>query len=215
MAQYIQIWNKTLRRSRFQKNVDWLDILWSLFHLFVLDRLIGDARWGGRLLGIVGGGQSQRGGGDKKKEKALKDRWKNIDRGIKSQTQSIHFTVLHPWQRSSQQDQTKCNLCLVLKTWSKWWSQLKLRKESLLPSWWCCWVRSRSGEWKWQPLLYIYLACAQIRRHTHVFPRRAYVGVVSGRFAPLISFSHTHNFMMVLRLLWILIGLENHTSMNR
>ena len=73
MAQYIQIWNKTLRRSRFQTFFDWLDILWSLFHLFVLDRLIGDARWGGRLLGIVGGGQSQRGGGDKKKEKSLKD----------------------------------------------------------------------------------------------------------------------------------------------
>ena len=33
----------------------------------------------------------------------------------------------------------------------------------LVPSWCCQWVWSGSGELKWQPLVFIYLACAQAR----------------------------------------------------
>ena len=84
----------------------WLNIFWGLFHLFVLDRLIGDAWRRGRLLGIVGSGQW--GGRDKKKEKALKDGWENINISMDEQKNRISsFNIF---------DKIRHNLCLFWKT---------------------------------------------------------------------------------------------------
>lgn len=181
----------------------WLNIFWGLFHLFVLDRLIGDAWRRGRLLGIVGSGQW--GGRDKKKEKALKDGWENIN--ISMDEQKNHTSSFNIF------DKIRHNLCLFWKTgWAQrdqnYWADHPIGHLTLKKANYCQqprYLHGVVGEYgvemvglsgsRW--FLHI-VSRARAHNIRPVFPRRAYVGVVSWRFAPPISFPCTHNFPDIL-----------------